>query len=218
MHLKRVLGVSFVLVLAARPVPAVQASWSIAVFPEQPTLSTGATLHEVVRVFNTSTDTPPDGAQEVPARLSGTILLELACADPLCTTPLAGTLTFLDCSPSTGICCGLDPFDVTGNTVFLTMPGSPEPDGTVCPGAGGMTIAPGGSVALARVSAIAVYPTAGDGTFFSRALATSPNDLTACSSVAPTRCAMTEGSATLTFPWSSTAGAPRRQVPARPPR
>lgn len=189
------LVVSFAVLLlmglgSARRGEAQSAGGSLSISPDLSILSVGDTVHEVIQVTNASFDKSP-GFGDIPATLTGTTLLTLACADSACSTPLPGTLTFSGCSnKATGICCDVDLFDdFTGNTVFITMPGSTEPDGiTVCPGTGGLIIPAGGSVQLASVNSSATSPVFGDGTFFSVG-ATGPNDLTACSLITPADCA-----------------------------
>jgi hypothetical protein len=141
------------------------------------TVSVGLAYTETVHVTNTSVnsgETPPN-SDPVPAYITGghVMTVHLACADTQCLTQLSGTVLFTSCdSLAAGVAsCVLDPGDVTGNTVLITIA---DP---------GIVLAAGGSVDLATIHLTGQTPVPA-GTFYSVA---SPDTdyLKACSTVTP---------------------------------
>src|SRR5262249_34051315 len=97
----------------------VQTSGSFALFPSESNLAVNDTITLEVTVSNTSSNTPPLNTNFVPATLTGTTTVKLACADSSCLSELPGTLTFVSCDlndPGVLSCNQVD-----ANTVAITM-------------------------------------------------------------------------------------------------
>ncbi len=169
----------------------VEASGRMIVRSTQLILTEGSTLQEAIGIANTSTSS--DSISGLPATLGGVTVVKLACVDPGCTIPLAGTLAFTSCTNwAPGVCaCDLDPSDTTDNTVRITM----------C--AGGVALPAGGSMDLVTINAIAISSiSATSSPVFFTGAATGLGDIEACSATDPRLCSAdgAQGSLSLSFP------------------
>lgn len=176
---------------SGRPVGAaetmgVQASGIIIVNSTQSALAQGTALQETITITNASITTGSGGSASVPATLAGATDVTLACADSDCTVPLPGMVIFINCTNwAPGVCgCELDPSDISDNTVQITL----------C--AGGVSIPPAGSLALATIET-RVIPSPLP--FFTH-VATGPEDLKACSAVTPSACSTASAHGSLLLP------------------
>ncbi|MEW6270628.1 MAG: hypothetical protein AB1689_15195 [Thermodesulfobacteriota bacterium] len=137
------LSLSFLAAPAAR---AVQTGGSISLFPtDWGLLKTGDVIDVVIAVNNTSTDTPAsdfpgDGVDPVSAKLSGAITVLLACADPECTTQVAGKLKFVPVGPSGCVAKAnaTESCDAAGADAVIV---SLKPSGITIPGEGSVDVA-----------------------------------------------------------------------------
>src|SRR5262249_36724993 len=182
-------GGALTLLLAGSAYAGVQASGSNSIFPSDSTLMINQQITLEVTVSNTSSNTPPPNSNTVPATLTGTTTVKLACVDSGCVSELPGTLTFVSCTPDdpgVASCTSVD-----SNTVAITMT------------AGGVTLTAGELFHdLATITVTATTPvTGGNGDFFTRA-ATGNTDFSACQQPEGTPCATGagQGSAVLSFP------------------
>src|SRR5437773_4408920 len=96
-------------------------------FPSPSTaLAVGDAITIGVTVTNTSTTTDTNANVAAELRACGTMRVKLACLDSDCAVENPGLLTFVNCTNlAVGVdTCGLDPTDVSGNTILITMNGT----------------------------------------------------------------------------------------------
>ncbi|HZR81355.1 MAG TPA: hypothetical protein VFD92_09705 [Candidatus Binatia bacterium] len=168
---------------SARPAAAVQASGSLIVVPSNwGLLATNDVIDVAIAARNSSSDTPavvvPDGTGDVQATLGGAIMVMLACADPTCSTQVPGKLAFVPVGGNG--CVSNDPAVSScasggGDNVLITL-SSP------------ITLPPGGTVPVATVRVRVVDATGV--TQLGISAHSDPASLTACSTNAPSVCAM----------------------------
>ncbi|MEW6269456.1 MAG: hypothetical protein AB1689_09195 [Thermodesulfobacteriota bacterium] len=134
-----------VALLAARPAPAlaVQASGSLLLVPSKDFLMEREEVDLVVSVQNTSSDTPGSGGTDpVTAVLEGPLTVKLSCLSPDCSVRASGALALVPVAPTGCVASAPEVADcVVGgpDDVLITIDPS------------GITLPPGGSVAVATV-------------------------------------------------------------------
>src|SRR5690242_12817790 len=142
-----VASLALALISAVPAYAGVQASGANSIFPSDSTLVINQAITMDVKITNTSSNTEPPNTNPVPATLTGTTQVKLACANSLCSSELQGTLTFNSCDKvATGVDdCALDPSDPSGNTVLITM-------------TSGVTLPASGVVTLVTIHVTATNP------------------------------------------------------------